>query len=220
MSGLTAFALALMSLPAMLLGSSPAEAISFQAEFRSSTYRVRPGDDYADLLLEHQSGALLGSQTVTGVEDIRSTTIAGTDRDYSSLLTTSFVAAVTGTYSFQVGADWGRGGASIVVDDSSGAVLDEFVTRRDLWWNNDWNDRDVFTSVVTLQAGSSYSLGWVGFEDCCGGNVTYRFSVDGSAFQTFDDTNFAPYETPVPEPGTGLLLGLGLTLLAAARQER
>ncbi len=74
----------------------------------------------------------------------------------------------------------------------------------------------MFETTFDFTVGDSYTLAWVGFEDCCGGSTTLRFSVDGGAFQDLTSTNFDPYVL-TPEPGTGLLLGLGLGGLAARR---
>ena len=147
---------------------------------------------------------------------------AGTNSDYSTLITTSFTAGVTGTYEFQVGTDWGRGGGTQATHVGSGAVINTFITTNNIWWNNSWNNPDVISTVLNVTAGETYAIGWVGFEDCCGGAVTFRFSVNGSAPITLDDTNFAPYEAPapVPEPGTALLVGLGLIALGHRRNRR
>ena len=104
-----------------------------------------------------------------------------------------------------------------MIHNGSGTVLDEYVTTNDLWWNNDWNDPDVFVQTVALSAGESYTLGWLGFEGCCGGATTMRFSVDGAPYQTLSDANLAPFIAN-PEPGTGLLVALGLVGFAAHRR--
>ena len=47
-----------------------------------------------------------------------------------------------GRYEFQVGTDWGRGGAAALIDNSDGSILDERVITDDIWWAYDWNDPD------------------------------------------------------------------------------
>ena len=199
---------------ALVMGPATALAISFDLEFRDSTYQVVGSDSYASLVFEFQSGTLLSNQTVNGIDGITSTAYAGTNTDYGTLITTTFIAGVSGVYEFLVGTDWGRGGAVEAVHLGSGTVLDTFVTTDDIWWGNNWSDPDVFSTVLNLTAGETYSLGWVGFEGCCGGAASFRFSVNGSPPQTFNDTNFLPFEqAPIPEPGTALFVGLGLVWL-------
>jgi hypothetical protein len=205
---------------ALLLVPSLAAALSFQVDFHNSTYQVTGGDTYASLLAQHQSESIISSNTLDALDGISAPVYAGVNNDYSLLMTTSVTAQVTATYTFQVGTDWGRGGASIVIDDSTGTVLDEFVTTDNIWWNNDWNNADVFTSTVSMVAGASYTLGWIGFEDCCGGAATIRFSTDGGAtYAVLDPANGDSYFVTNPEPGTAVLLGAGLAVLAL-RQRR
>lgn len=203
----------------ILLFAGSASALSFDVEFRDSTYQVVTGDTYDDLVLEHQSGFLRTTLQISGIEGLNSVVSAGTNVDYSTFITTTFTAGVTGTFTFQVGTDWGRGGASIARHVGTGTVLDEFVTTDDIWWNNDWSNPDVLTTNLNLQQNETYTLGWVGFEGCCGGDVTFRFSIDGSPFQTLNDTNFGGFET-VPEPGTATMLGLGLVGLCVRRRRQ
>jgi hypothetical protein len=209
---------ACLAIAIVFLSPVVAQAISFGLEYRDSTYQVVGSDTYDDLVLEFQSGTLLSTQTISGLDGLTSTAYAGTNNDYATLITTTFIAGVTGTYEFLVGTDWGRGGAVQAVDVSSGSVLDTFVTTNDIWWGNNWSNPDVFSTVLNLTVGETYSLGWVGFEGCCGGAASFRFSIDGSAPQTLNSTNFLPFEqpSPVPEPGTALLVGLGLAWLSVA----
>lgn len=198
------------------LAPSDADALSFQADFRSSTFQVMPGDTYADLLAAHLAGAPLASVTLTGLENASAQVIAGVSTDYSILLEATLTSGVTGNATFQVGADWGRGGVAAVIDDATGNVLQELVRTDDIWWNNDWNDADVFTTNVFLEAGSTYRLVWLGFEGCCAGVTTIRYSYAGAAYQNVDEVHIAPLL--VPESATALLFGTGLTVLASRRR--
>ena len=210
-----------LSISVLLLLPSVAAALSFQVDFRTSTYQVVGTDSYASLLAQHESEALITTNTLIGLEGISAPIYAGgVNQNYSLLMTTNIEALVTGVYTFQVGTDWGRGGASIVIDNDTGTTIDEFVTTDDIWWDNDWSNSDVFTSTLNMTAGSSYTLGWIGFEGCCGGEATIRFSIDGAPFQPLNSNNGDPAFVNNPEPGTGILLGLGLIVLATRVRSR
>ena len=193
-----------------------ADALSFRAEFVNSTYQTQASDTFSSLLLAHQGGSLIRSTATTGLENISTAVYAaGVTQNYSILLTTSFQVAVAGSYSFQVGTDWGRGGAAALIDDTTGAIRSERVIRNNVWWANDWNNASVFTTTSTLAVGDRVTLAWVGFEDCCGGTSTIRFAVDGNAYQALTTPNFQSYGV-VPEPSTALLFGIGLIGLSLA----
>ena len=207
---------------ALLLGlPGIASALSFQVDFRQSTYQVLAGDDFASLLAQHQTELLLATNSLNALSGVSAPVYGGgVNSDYSLLMTASIDVRISGVYTFEVGTDWGRGGAAIVIDNSDGSIVDEFVTTDDLWWNNDWNNPDVFTTSVTMTIGESYTLGWIGFEDCCGGAATIRFSQDGGAFQTLDTANGDVHFVNNPEPGSGLLLAVGLLGLAVHGRKR
>ncbi len=200
----------------------PADALSFRADFVSSTYQTRSGDTFSDLLVQHQAGTPIQANATSGLENISTAVYAaGVTRNYGILMSTTIDFGVAGTYAFQVGTDWGRGGATALIDNSTGAIVSERVITGDVWWAYDWNDPDVFTTAFSFAPGDSYSLVWVGFEGCCGGSSTIRFSFDGGAFQALNATNLRPYlAASVPEPGTALLFGLGLMGLALATTRR
>lgn len=204
---------------AILLAPSLALALTFQVDFRSSTYQVQASDTYASLLAQHGSEVLISANSLDALQGISAPVYAGgVNSNYSLLMTTTLQVLVGGTYTFQVGTDWGRGGASVVIDNATSTTIDEYVTTDDLWWANNWNNPDVFTTTVAMAAGSSYTLGWIGFEGCCGGAATIRFSVDGGPYQVFDSGNGDTYFVTVAEPGSLLLVGIGLTALAARRR--
>jgi hypothetical protein len=200
-----------------LLLPSASSALTFQVDFASSTYQVVAGDTWASLLLQHQSETPLSSTSLDLLDGVAAPVYAGVNTDYSLLMTTVIDVDVAGTYTFQVGTDWGRGGAAVVIDNGTGTLLDEFDTTEDIWWANDWNNSDVFTTSAALAVGSSYTIGWVGFEGCCGGSATIRFSVDGAPYQVISNPGLTPFVSN-PEPGTAVLLGLGVAMLARRRR--
>jgi len=209
-------------LAACVFAANGASALSFQADFRNSTYDTQPSDTFASLLAQHQSETLIQSNVLTGFENIANTVHAsGVTNDYSILLTTTITFSYSGHFSFQVGTDWGRGGAAGVFDGSNNLVS-ETVYDRDLWWAYDWNDPDVFTTELDVIAGETYTFSWVGFEGCCGGSSTVRFAVDGGAYQAVNSTNLTPFtsSSSIPEPGTGASVGLGVAALSVLRRKQ
>lgn len=203
-----------------LLLPSAAAALTIDVSFTASTYQVQAGDTYADLLAEHGSGVVLGASSVTSLAGVSTAVYApGNTTDYSVLMSVQIVAAQTGAYQFQAGVDWGRGGVAAVVDNGTGSVISELVRTDDLWWAYDWNNGDVFVTGVNLTAGESYTLAWIGFEGCCAGSSTIRFSFEGSAFTPIDTGSMGPYAA-VRAPGAALLVASLLAGLPLLRRRR
>lgn len=104
----------------------------------------------------------------------------------------------------QFGTDWGRGG---LIFDSAGNHTDVL---GDTWWGYNYNSGDIIdyhTGVIDTR------LTFLGFEGCCGGATSARYSTDnGASWQTLAST-------PVPEPGAITLVALlgGLALIARRR---
>ena len=103
--------IALVLMMQSLLASS-LHALDFQVDFRSSTYQTVAGDTFSDLLAQHESEVLIQSNVTTGLENISTSVYgAGVTSNYSTLMSTTLTIGVAGQYTFQVGTDWGRGGA-------------------------------------------------------------------------------------------------------------
>lgn len=193
-------------------------ALDFQVDFRNSTYQTVAGDTFSDLLAQHQSETLIQSNVTTGLEDISTSVYAaGATANYSMLMSTTLTVGVAGQYTFQVGTDWGRGGATALIDNSDSSIVFERVIVDDIWWGYNWNNTDVFTTTFDFEVGDSYTLAWVGFEGCCGGSSTLRFSVDGGAYVPLTSPNIDPVVIPEPTPATLILSGL--FVLAYGRRE-
>ena len=55
---------------------SLAQALSFQVDFRNSTYQVQGTDNYASLLAQHQSESLIATNTLDTLQGISAPTTA------------------------------------------------------------------------------------------------------------------------------------------------
>ena len=199
--------------------STAAEALTLNVSFTRSTYAVQAGDTYADLLAEHNAGLVLGGGGVTSLDGVSTAVHApGNTNDYSVLMSVDLVAAQSGSYEFQAGVDWGRGGIAAVVNNTTSTVISEYVRTDDLWWAHNWNHGDVFTTQVNLVAGESYSMVWIGFEGCCAGSSTIRFAFEGAPFAPITAAALAPHAA-VSEPAFAWFVGTLAVLAGPARRK-
>ncbi|MEM1436918.1 MAG: CCXG family PEP-CTERM protein [Pseudomonadota bacterium] len=200
--------------------SANAGLLTFDMSVTNTGYRVTGTESAGDLLTAHALGSAVCTESVDGFVRMGPRQTCGVfRRNYSMLLHTEFQLGDGGNYRFQTGADWGRGGGIILTDRSSGDMTVMDLTSEDIWWGRRWSNRDVFITELDLDPGA-YALSWIGFENCCAGETTVRYSYNGSAFKNFTKDNFASHVAAVPEPGTITLLGLGLAGFAVLRKRR
>lgn len=175
-----------------------AAGATFDVVFTDSTYRVTNTDTFSDLLSQHNAASVISSTSITAMQGIDTLLYAGNiSGDYSVLMSTTLDIKTAGSYEFQVGTDWGRGGGVALFDTDSGSLLQETVDHTDIWWGYNWGHSDVISTTYNLTE-SKYTIMWLGFEGCCAGSSTVRFAFDGGAYSTLDMTNIAPYVVPIP----------------------
>ena len=93
------------------------------------------------------------------------------------------------------------------------------MTTEDVWWRYDWNDPDVFTTTFVFAAHDSYTPVWIGFQGCCGGSNTVRFSVEGSGFTALTSEAITPLLVPEVSSLLLFLVGLAGLSLPASRSQ-
>jgi len=194
-----------------------AATLEFDVSFSDSTYAVAASDTVADLVAAHLDGGNLETTPTASFTGIDTATFRGNQtRDYSIMMTATFSIGVPGTYAFEVGADWGRGGGVALFDADTDTLVSETVTAEDIWWSNTWQNSDVLATDFELTEGL-WRVVWVGFEDCCAGATSVRFAFEGGAFSSFDATNFVPQTVPVP-PAIWMLAGAAAGLGVVGRR--
>lgn len=191
--------------------------LSLDVEFTDSNYQVNAGDTFSDLLAAHNAANVISTTNVNALDGIDTSVYAGNiSGDYSVLMMATLNIEQAGNYEFQVGTDWGRGGGVALFDTSTNTILQEQVTATDIWWANNWNHSDVISSNYNLSQ-NDYTVMWLGFEGCCAGSSTIRFSYEGGAFQIATMTNLAPHVVPIP--ASMYLFGGAVLAMGASRRK-
>jgi len=178
--------------------SAGAFNLSLDVVFTDSNYQATGSDSFSDLLAAHNAANIISDTSVLALDGVDTSVYAGNiSGDYSVLMTATLDINLAGSYEFQVGTDWGRGGGVALFDTASNTQLEEYVTSSDIWWANSWSNSDVISTTYEFTE-NQYTIMWLGFEGCCAGSSTIRFAYEGGAFQTASMTNLAPHVVPLP----------------------
>lgn len=118
----------------------------------------------------------------------------------------------TGDWSFRAGVDFGYGGALFL----DGVALDW--KSHDIWWGGAYtNPAQYLSGNATLDAGS-HTLQIFGLENCCDGYTQVQFRAAGASdFVTFVGNDNV---SPVPEPSSLAMTGLGLAAVFALARRK
>lgn len=188
----------------LLAACGPAFALPVLTfETRNSHYQVNGSESASDLLAAWNAATPVFSHQIDAFRDLDVSGYGGDNWDNAVLMTLSFNLDTTSDFQFQLGADFGRGGGVIV-----NGILDTLRTD-DIWWAGDWNSGDVISTRHTLHSGIN-TLQWIGFEGCCDGLMSLRYSVDNSPWKIVERSDFT---AQVPEPATLILFFAGLALI-------
>lgn len=191
-----------------LIPASQAMPMTFTGitmEVRKSNYQVTGGDNAASLMAAFNSGNLLCDVNIGLFTSVGGPQTCGTGSHNLSLLYGIDYVQSGATVLFELGADWGRGG--IIMGADGGDIL----RSDDIWWANGWNHGDVIDFEISAVGAGSFQL--LGFEGCCSGGNSLRYSTDGGR-------TFSAVTVTVPEPVPYTLMGLGLMGLILSRRRR
>ena len=219
---------ALVSSAAALLALAclPAAASVITLQTRHSTAAAAPagstaqvGQYYANLvegLLGQPPGAGFCDTTVSAYLALENSgTCGGGNNDIAFKFTVDFgiSSAQAGTIAFQVGPDFGKGGAVFL----DGALL--AASNSDLWWSGNYGAASEVFSLQNIAIGAgNHRLSVYGLEGCCDGlqSAQYRLAGD-TGWTTFSSTDAL---RDVPEPLTAALVLAGLLGMVAVGRKR
>jgi hypothetical protein len=197
--------------------SSIGHTATYEIEFTRSSYEMLTTDSFSDLEAAHNAGQLINRLSVDGFNNIDTqAVIDGDANNHSIMLTTSFYVDKDTLYDFQLGADWGRGGGIAIINADTNTIVSEQLTGQDIWWDNDWNNSDVINTNFAFTAGN-WTIKWIGFEGCCSGTTSIRYSENGGAYAALTNATFNP-PSDVPVPGAVILFSSALALLVARKK--
>lgn len=201
-----------IALIAALVAASAANASvvvnTIDMEVRNSNYTVTGSESATGLLNEFNSGSLVCSQSLTTLSNAGSRqSCSGPIRNIATRFDIKFTMDAGADVIFEMGPDYGRG-AAVLVGESATTLTGDY------WWGYNWGrTSEIITFTAENTTGSDLQglVTFLGFEGCCGGGMSLRYSTDGGS-----TWNIA---TAVPAPATLVLFGLGLMGAAFGRRK-
>ncbi len=219
------FSLAL-ALALTTLASLPAAASVITLQTRQSTAAAAPagtpaqmGSYYQNLveglLLQAPSAGYCDTMPAAYLALENSSNCAGSNTDIAFKFTVDFgiSAAQAGSISFQVGPDFGKGGAVFL----NGALL--AASKDDLWWGGNYGASTEILSLHNIAIGAgNHRLAIYGLEACCDGLQSAQYRLGGT--KTWAPLSTTDELKAVPEPLTAALVLAGLLGMVVAGRKR
>lgn len=208
------------------LTSLPATASIITLQTRQSTAAAAPagtpaqmGSYYRNLvegLLVQAPGAGYCDSTPAAYQALEnSIACGGSNTNIAFKFTVDFGinAAQAGSISFQVGPDFGKGGAVFL----NGTLL--AASNDDLWWGGNYGAASEILSLQNIAIGAgNHRLTVYGVEACCDGLQSAQYRLAGAnGWTTLSTTDELK---AVPEPLTAALVLAGLVGMVAAGRKR